>query len=192
MDFQAPETIIHPYLQSDEQLLWSGRPAQGFMLRKQDVFMIPFSLMWGGFAIFWEIMALSIPKDKAGPVAIFFPLWGLPFVLVGLYLIFGRFIVDTKKRVKTFYGVTDKRVVIVSGLFSQNIKSLNLKTLTDVSMFRKDDGSGTITFGPSYPTSNFFGGSPWPGVGSSFFPAFEMIENISEVYRIVTEAQRDA
>jgi len=193
MDFQTPETIIRHYLQSGEQLLWSGRPAQGIKLRKQDIFMIPFSLMWGGFAIFWEVMAIFgvLAGAKSGGlpvVAVIFPLFGLPFVLVGIYLIFGRFFADAKKRGKTFYGVTDKRIVIVSGLFSQKIKSLNLGILYDVSMIQRTDGSGTITFGSP---SNFFVGSSWAEeMYSSFSPSFQMIENVSDVYRIVNEAQK--
>jgi hypothetical protein len=193
---QMPETIISSHLQSGERLLWSGKPAQGIRFRKQDIFMIPFSLMWGGFAIFWEVMALStVFKGKATgdfpAVAIFFPLWGVPFVLIGLYLIFGRFIFDAKKRASTFYGVTGQRIIIVSGLFSQTIKSLNLRTLTDISMDQKNDGSGTITFGATNPMTGFFGRSSWPGAYQSLSPAFDMIENASEVYRVITEAQKE-
>ena len=49
MNFQTPETIIKPLLQNDEKLLWSGIPLQGIKLRKLDIFMIPFSIIWGGF-----------------------------------------------------------------------------------------------------------------------------------------------
>lgn len=87
-------------LRSDERVIWKGRPATGIRLRGSDAFMIPFSLLWCGFAIFWEVSALTIaPSDKA--VGFIFPLFGIPFVLAGLYFVFGRFIFDAKSREKT-------------------------------------------------------------------------------------------
>lgn len=198
MNSQIPvfQAAIQQHLQGDERLLWSGQPAAGIRFRKQDIFLVPFSLMWGGFAIFWEVMAVSLTfggeqQNEGLPLfAIIFPLFGLPFVIVGLYLIFGRFWVDAKKRKNTLYGITDQRIIILSGLFSRSIKSLNLKTLTDVSMTQKFDGSGDISFGPANPMSMFFIG-PWPGSGFARTPCFEMIENVSDVCRIITEVQKN-
>ena len=107
-------------------------------------------------------MALAIPNDKAGAVGIVFPLFGIPFVLAGLYMILGRFIHDSKKRAKTFYGLTDQRAIIISGLFSKSVKSLNLRSLSDVSLSEKSDKSGTITFGQENQMMSFFGGNNFP------------------------------
>src|ERR1700750_2217056 len=118
-------SAIKQELSLQEQLLWSGRPRKGFALRPSDALTIPFSLMWGGFAIFWEVMVI---KSDA---PIFMKLWGVPFVLVGLYMIAGRFLFDALQRDKTAYGVTGERVIIISELFGRKVKSLNLRTLTD-------------------------------------------------------------
>jgi hypothetical protein len=36
-----------------------GRPAQGLVFRQANALMIPFNLMWGGFAFFWEYSVIS-------------------------------------------------------------------------------------------------------------------------------------
>jgi len=195
MEWQTPAEVIRGYLETGESLLWSGKPFQGVKLRSQDIFLIPFSLVWGGIAVFWEIMALGIffANGEAEPppraVMIFLALFGVPVVLLGLYMIFGRFIVDARQRARTFYGVTDDRIIIVSGLFSQKLKSLNLRTLSDLAMSQKRDGTGTITFGPTHPFATFFGASSWPGAGSYAPPRFAFIPNVAEVYRIIRDAQ---
>ncbi len=72
--------------------------------------MVPFSIMWGGFAVFWELGVLATGAPA------FFDLWGLPFVALGLYLIFGRFIYKRRQKERTVYGVTDQRgIVLVDG-----------------------------------------------------------------------------
>jgi hypothetical protein len=88
---QTPDNEISRELAGQERLIWNGRPHQGIVIRPSDGFMIPFSLLWCSFAIFWET---SVIKSGA---PFFFMLWGIPFVLVGLYFIFGRFLVDAKR-----------------------------------------------------------------------------------------------
>jgi len=184
-----PEEVIRKHLDQDEKLLWSGKPRSGIVFRSSDIFMIPFSLMWGGFAIFWEISVLSMPAEKAGPVAIIFPLFGIPFVIVGLYMIFGRFYLDAHQRQKAAYGITNSRIIIISGVFSQSIKSLNLKTLSDITISEKADGSGTISLGPSQMASWFFTGTPWPGMDKFCPPSFDLIDDAKQVYDIIRKTQ---
>jgi hypothetical protein len=191
MDHQTQD-IIQRELDSGEKLLWSGRPKQGMVFRGSDVYMIPFSLLWGGFAIYWEIMALSIQHEERGSVDVVFPLFGIPFVLIGLYMIFGRFIHDSKKRAKTIYGLTDRRAIIVSGLFSKTVKSLNLRSLSDVSLAERSNRSGTITFGQENQMANIYWGGGFAGMNGSSVPKFELIDNAKEVYNQLIAQQRNS
>lgn len=176
------ERILAKQLSSAEKLLWAGQPKQGIVFRRSDLWNIPFSLLWGGFAIYWMILVLI----NGAPV--FFVLWGIPFVLMGLYMIFGRFFVDARQRANTYYGVTNQRAVIVSGLRSQQIKSLDLQTLTDLSIVEQPDRIGTITFGATPPWSALYEGWSWPG--SAALPRFEMIKEARQVYEQIRAAQK--
>ena len=157
------------------------------MWRISEWFTMPFSLMWAGFAFFWEWQVL---KSGAPP---FFVLWGIPFVLIGLYLILGRFVVEAKQRERTLYGVTNERVLIVSGLFSRKIKSLSLRNLSDLSLSEESNGEGSISFGGGAPFSSWFGGfAGWPGMEAYIGPRFDLIPNAKIVYTMIRDAQRTA
>jgi hypothetical protein len=150
--------------------------------------MIPFSLLWGGFAIFWEASVLR----TSGPNSAFMSIWGIPFVLMGLYMIVGRFFVDAHIRGKTFYGLSNRRAIIISGLFCKTTHSLPLRALTDVSLQERSDRSGTILLGRPQQYFSWNIGMRWPGMSQYSTPAFEMIPNAKAVHDQLLEAQRRA
>lgn len=157
------------------------------MLRPSDAFMIPFSLLWGGFAIFWEATVIL----SGAPT--FFWLWGVPFVLIGLYLIFGRFFIDARTRATTFYGVTNDRIIITSGKHGKRVQSLSLSTLGDISLDERADGSGTISFAAAAnPLGRWGNFGTWPGMNANRQapPSFEMIPQAKKVYEMIRSAQR--
>ena len=174
-------TALQFSLDRGERQLWAGVPRQGIIFRGADVFMIPFSLIWGGFAIFWETSVL-----KTGDPGVF-ALFGIPFVLAALYITVGRFFVDARRRARTTYAVTSDRVIINSGIFSPTTKSLNVRTISDVTLQEKSSGNGTITFGATNPLAAFYAGTSWPGVPQT--PSFEMIPDARRVYDIIRDAQ---
>jgi len=182
MSFEA-EQALRPDLGPGEKLLWADRPQGGIRLRAGDALMVPFSLMWGGFAVFWETMVV---RSNAPPL---FRLWGIPFVLVGLYLIVGRFFADAWLRARTFYGLTNQRAIIVSGLLGRQTRSLPLHSITDMTLTERDDRSGTITLGPSFPQYTRLVGSGWPMSGRYQGPAFDLIEDARSVYDRIRAAQ---
>ncbi len=101
--------MLAPHLRPGETLLWSGVPDPAVTFAPADRFLIPFSVLWGGFAVFWETTAIT---DGAG---VLFALWGVPFVLLGLYMLVGRFFYKKRRKRRTAYGVTPRRAIVVVG-----------------------------------------------------------------------------
>jgi len=64
---------IQPELTSGETVQWAGQPNRRVILHKEDLFLIPFSLFWGGFTIFWESIASGFwgSKGVAGAPSFF-------------------------------------------------------------------------------------------------------------------------
>jgi hypothetical protein len=53
--------VFFPYeLLPGETVQWTGRPNAAVIFHKEDWALIPFSLLWGGFAIFWLLGASGI------------------------------------------------------------------------------------------------------------------------------------
>lgn len=175
---------ITSQLSSNERLLWSGQPRQGIMFQATDLFMIPFSLMWGGFALFWEYTVIT------SDAPLLFWIWGIPFVLIGLHMIIGRFFLEAKQRANTYYAVTDERILIVSGIFNSSIKSLKLSSLGELSLTESKDGKGSIVFGPN-PYANLFGGfSGLPGMTNSKLTQFQSIADAKQIFDLIHQTKR--
>jgi hypothetical protein len=146
----SPEQQLQPYVRSGERLLWSGRPDPDVHFTGRDAFLIPFSLMWGGFAIFWEAAAIAGTKGGSR----FFILWGIPFVAIGLYMIFGRFIVKARRKRTTAYGLTDQRALVAVG--DRSLSDSPVKH-TPVSIKRSRDGTHvSVSFGAQNGASRVY------------------------------------
>lgn len=134
-----PRSEIIDQIEGDERLLWADKPARGIKFRVSDVFLTIFSIFWLGFAIFWTYMAMD--------ASILFALFGTPFLLIGVYLLIGRYFLDAISRKNTVYALTNKRIIQKSGIFTKSYKSVFLENLPSLSYTEKPDGSGDISFG---------------------------------------------
>lgn len=117
-----------------------------------DGFLIPFSIFFFGFSLIWE--GLAIAGAMQAPVAWIMPLFGLPFVMIGAFALFGRFYVDAALRQGTTYAVTDSRALIVRARPFPSFTAYRLAQLSDVSLKPGKDGRATIMLGAQ--TNAFF------------------------------------
>ena len=107
----APEEIADDVRRElgGERILWAASPDRWGYSRRYwtSVLMgIPFT----AFAIFWTYQVVSIPS-KAGAVAVFFPLWGLMFVGIGLFMLLSPLFAAWRAK-NVYYVVTERRAVI--------------------------------------------------------------------------------
>jgi hypothetical protein len=143
-DAAAPARLdpFDEHLVAGEKVLWVGRPDPAKRFSKSDRFAIPFSLMWGGFAIFWEATAIA---GGAGP---FFALWGIPFVAIGVYIMVGRFFYRARLKRRTWFAVTNKRALKLERRKNGDaVEALFLDTIPAVNRDVGKDGSGSVLFG---------------------------------------------
>jgi hypothetical protein len=166
-----------------ERILWAGRPRAGLMLTGRDLFLIPFSIAWCAFAVFWTVIAASAPMPE-------FALLGVAFVGIGLLFMIGRFFVDAWIRKGIHYAVTDRRVLILKTALGTELVTLSLDRLPPARFIQRRDGTGTIRFEASSGWA--FGGaagfSIWlPAVDST--PQLVAIADANKVFDLLQRPQ---
>jgi hypothetical protein len=174
-------------LQFGERVLWSGRPDSRSWFVSSDLYLVPFSLLWGAFAIFWEASAVT---SHGG---LFFDVWGVPFVAIGLYMIAGRFIVRRRLMRRTAYAITEQRAIAIRPTWrgGRETTSVWFASSPPISQRAVHNGHGTVIVGTS-PASrqlSMIAGDPgWPFsmAGASSCVALWNISDANEVAKIAT------
>ena len=123
-----------------EQLRWAIQPKQGVLLRKQEGCLMPFFWVFFLFAVAWETIVIT---TSAGWVM---TLWGVPFVLVGGYMAFGRLFHDAWYRRKVYYGLTEERLYI---LRHNQLEAHALQYIRQLKYVPRSKGHGDILFAQS-------------------------------------------
>ena len=177
---------VTPELLSGESIYWSGMPNPSVIFHSDDWYLIPFSLLWGGFAIFWEAGASGKGSNT------FFVLWGVPFVIAGQYMIRGRFLHDAWLKRKTYYAITNRRVLIVQDGWRRKSSSVFFRDISHIE--REGMGLGTLWFGHRYPV---LAGRGQKSRDISRFsvgevPTLADIDDVDEVNRLIVRLKNES
>ena len=145
-------------LQSGESLYWAGTvdPTRAAISAlPAALFGIPFA----GFALFWINTALhathSLSKSSNGFAKSFsvFPLFGLPFLLIGLGIVLSP-LWAYLKGLNGVYAVTNQRVMVITATTSRSVKSIVPADIVAVDHRERPDGCGDVLIRTNSTISN--------------------------------------
>lgn len=142
---------LQRFLEPGETIVWAGQPNPGRAVRSTLPIWF-FAIPWTAFSLFWTAMAGGAAwflKSAAGPpglMGIVFPLFGLPFIGIGLAMLAAPFWAWRAAQ-KTVYVATNRRALI--GTPSGDgyaVKDYADDDLADLNLTIRNDGSGSIDF----------------------------------------------
>ncbi|MBI1839243.1 MAG: hypothetical protein HYR88_00115 [Verrucomicrobia bacterium] len=145
----ALRSTIDSELQSGERIVWMDQPIPKRYARG-TMGLVLFGIPWTAFSLFWVCAAggMIFFTGKKPPAGFaFFPLFGLPFVLIGFGMLSSPFWSRRRAR-KVAYVITDRRAILVTGglLRSFTIRSFLPAQLGDLRRHQYPDGSGDLAF----------------------------------------------
>ena len=136
-----PEQAIRSELLSSEVLRWTGRPAVARVLLASGL-PILFLVCWEGMAIHAAVSPVRAWLEAGRPRESL-PLAHVAMVAVGLL-----FLAKTAGPVfaasRTAYGITNRRVIVVSRLTARRVRSLEGASIGGVDRTERSNGSGDV------------------------------------------------
>jgi hypothetical protein len=183
IEAQQDRLKLQAYLVAGERLLWAGRPRRGFSFSLSDLGVLVFGLVFLGFACFWTYGSYAMAGD------IWFSAFGIPFILVGLYLVFGWPMARMVGRNGSLYGVTDQRIL---RLRAGRLAAMTLEALPPLSIEEMADGTGTIHFSETITSERegFDGPETWYQLIHGIVTSFDRIENARFVFELIQKEKQ--
>lgn len=134
------EGILDP----GETIVWQGRPDPAISFAQTVPMQVIMGVFFTGFALFWIYQASWITSHDGFPwVARLFPLFGIPFVLVGLRMLGGDVLWQAYLRRHTWYTLTTRRAFIATNapLRGRTLKSFDITPETEIEFDGREPGT---------------------------------------------------
>ncbi|MCR2833152.1 hypothetical protein [Parerythrobacter lacustris] len=145
-EWQGPdpfEAEFRKMLQPGERLLWHGRAMKPKLAPGCAQF--GFGIAFTGFALFWTSLAWLFARagSQQDSMSYWFPFFGIPFILVGLWLLVSP-LLGRVAAGKTAFAITSHRVLrlfIGKGTMSEDIA---VGDIAGIESTAAADGGGTL------------------------------------------------
>lgn len=152
---QRLDLALSRELEEDETLVWKGMKLARLEAKSFAIYL--FAIPWTAFALFWMALAgLATRSASSDPLAWAFPLFGVPFVVIGLGM-FAKPFVPFFQRGRILFAVTDRRVLKFSLGRELTVNSVPASTIKDMTRRESADGSGTIDLSLSIDVIGYTG-----------------------------------
>lgn len=151
MDLTAPpqadalDMALSRELQTGERVLWQGRPLPRVLVKGFGIYL--FAIPWTAFSLFWMTMAAGgavASWDSIGPLALAFPLFGLPFVAIGVGMLSVPFL-PLFVRDRVAFAITDRRLLRFVLLKRLRTQSYAGNRIGSFDRTERPDGSGSLS-----------------------------------------------
>lgn len=132
-------------LAPDEAVVWHGWQLARIAPRMFLIYV--FAVPWTAFSLMWTGLAaaaiMNAGSDGLGWIGWAFPLFGLPFIAIGLLMLMRPF-VPLFERGRVLFVVTDRRVLRLSTGRSLVVRTVPAERIGLVERRERGDGSGMI------------------------------------------------
>ena len=171
------QTLIQSELRPSERLVWSASP-NPVRLAQKTLPLVLFGLPWTAFALFWMAGASGFKWPDFSHGFGFFPLFGIPFVLIGFGMLSAPYWA-ARKAASTVYVVTSERAIIfeAGAMGGMNIRSFLPQQLSEIRRVQFVDGSGDLILDQTI-TANRRGRQVSIDVGFFGIPDVKMVEEM--------------
>jgi hypothetical protein len=140
------EERVRRELEVGESIRWMGQPVPRFFA-PTTIGAVLFGIPWTAFALFWMCGAsgFKLPNFSQGGFA-FFPLFGIPFVLIGFGMLSSP-LWAYRKALKTVYAITNRRAIAIEGGWTTTVRSFRPDQLKTVYRKERRNGIGDVILG---------------------------------------------
>ncbi|AQR93141.1 hypothetical protein [Clostridium saccharoperbutylacetonicum] len=145
------------HLLKEEKILWSGKPNNKKLYSKEDAFSIfhgTCMIAGGVFGIVFGTGSLDQIASDPMPFIVSI-LLSTPFFIVGFYQLIVKAIRRKYKKEKTFYAITNKRLLIFEVGKDEKVISKYISQINKVDVNTSNKGMGTIEFGENDSDGEF-------------------------------------